>query len=166
MRIISGKFKGKQLKEVGDGTRPTRDFVRENVFNILGSRVIGAEVLDCFAGTGAYGIEAISRGAKNATFFDINPRACDIIRANLKNINEKQEVKCKNFITAKIEKKFDIIFIDPPYDSGLYEKTIQKIEKQSLLKDGGIIVIETPRDFNIENSSRTVFYGSSAVHFI
>jgi len=147
MRIISGSCRGRKLVQIkGLQIRPTSDRVREAVFNILGQKIRGARVLDLFAGTGAFGIEALSRGADHVTFID---QSCDTISQNLElcRLKEKAEViSCdilEGFNINRPDKNlFDIIFIDPPYEKGYVEKTLEKKSFSSLVNDNGIIITE------------------------
>ncbi len=157
MRVISGKSRGKKLISLdGDNTRPTLDRVKEALFNIIQFEVKDAVVLDLFAGTGALGIEALSRGAKEAVFCDKVPDAIKVIKQNIINTNnldkatiinkEYQEV-LENL--SKQNKKFDIVFLDPPYKTNLAIESLQKIIMSDLLTEDGTIIIETD-DINKE----------------
>ena len=141
MRIIAGKYKGKKLDSVkGDATRPTLDRVRENLFNILSARVVGARFLDLFAGTGAIGIEALSRGARDVVFCDQSKDAVRVINANLRVVGERQRVICADYkecLRALRGEKFDIIYLDPPYE---FDPDLGRIAE--LLSDDGRIVFE------------------------
>ncbi|MBU1342057.1 MAG: 16S rRNA (guanine(966)-N(2))-methyltransferase RsmD [Proteobacteria bacterium] len=149
MRIISGSCKGRKLcKLKGLQIRPTSDRVREAVFNILGQRVKNATVLDLFAGSGALGIEALSRGASHATFIDL---ACDVILENLNRcrFEEKATVLSYDLIKGIIPKSlkgqiFDLIFIDPPYGKGYIEHILEKESFADLLNENGVIIAEQP----------------------
>ena len=157
MRVISGKSRGKKLVSLdGDNTRPTLDRVKESLFNIIQFEVKDAVVLDLFAGTGALGIETLSRGAKEAVFCDKVPDAIKVIKQNIINTNnldkatiinkEYQEV-LENL--SKQNKKFDIVFLDPPYKTNLAIESLQKIIMSDLLTEDGTIIIETD-DINKE----------------
>jgi len=147
MRVISGRCRGRKLMEIqGRQIRPTSDRVKEAVFNILGQKVKKAMVLDLFAGTGALGIEALSRGASHATFMDID---CDTIRQNLNLCGLEKKATCitYNIIKDNIYNRlngqlFDLIFIDPPYGKGHIEDTLQKESFIDLLDENGIIIAE------------------------
>ena len=149
MRIIAGKFKGKVLKEFELGsTRPTTDMVREALFDKIGFDVDGAVFLDLFAGTGAVGIEALSRNAKFCFFVDAQKDAIKIINKNLELVGARNfELKNLDFETAllgfeKSSTKFDIVFLDPPYASDFAEKAIDAIMSKNLLSQNGLIVWE------------------------
>jgi 16S rRNA (guanine(966)-N(2))-methyltransferase RsmD len=123
MRVIAGRFKGRRLKTpTWEGLRPTSDKLRETLFNILAPRVAGARVLDGFAGTGAVGIEALSRGAAHVTFIEKNRRAAALIEENLKacGVEEGYTIRCADVVAAlnglPAADAFDLILLDPPYD--------------------------------------------------
>jgi 16S rRNA (guanine966-N2)-methyltransferase len=120
VRIVAGAFKGRRLQAPkGRRTRPTADRVREGLFSMLGD-VSGARVLDLYAGSGALGIEALSRGAARVTFVDSDPRAVAAIRRNLEAIGLDQEVRrldALRYLARAEPASFDLVFIDPPYDS-------------------------------------------------
>ena len=122
MRIVSGKYRGKILKEFDFiTTKPTTDRVKESIFNLIQFDVANACVLDLFAGTGALGIEAISRGAKHVIFVDNNSQAIKLINENLKGIEGEYYVDQADYKTFlnKIQIKFDIVLLDPPYKTDL-----------------------------------------------
>jgi 16S rRNA (guanine(966)-N(2))-methyltransferase RsmD len=121
MRVIAGRFKGRRL-EAPDwpGLRPTSDKLRETLFNVLASRVAGARVLDAYAGTGAVGIEALSRGASHVTFIERDPRAVKLIAVNLTRCGvEDRHAIIRAGLADAVQRlggeRFDIIFLDPPY---------------------------------------------------
>jgi 16S rRNA (guanine966-N2)-methyltransferase len=155
MRIISGSCKGRKLVKLsGQQIRPTSDRTREAVFNILGQKVRAARVLDLFAGTGALGIEALSRGADHATFID---QSCDIIRQNIElcRFKEKARVICCDIVKAHLpkdlnENQFDLVFIDPPYDKGYLDHTLKKKSFTDLLAKDCIIIAEQSCKENLE----------------
>jgi 16S rRNA (guanine966-N2)-methyltransferase len=147
MRVISGSCKGRKLVQIhGQQIRPTSDRVKEAVFNILGQKVKQSRVLDLFAGTGALGIEALSRGADHATFIDID---CNTIHKNLEHCGFKENssvISC-NIIKGLIPEnlflqQYDLIFIDPPYNKGYIEQTLEKEVFTDLLTKDGIIIAE------------------------
>lgn len=158
MRIISGNSKGKRLVKLhGLDIRPTSDRIREAVFNILGPKVRTAKVLDLFAGTGALGIEALSRGAIHATFVDLN---CDTLQKNLAlcRLDKKATVIRFDIIDQPFpqsleNQKFDLVFIDPPYGKGYVDQTLHKISLTRMLDKEGIIIAEhsckDPLEFEI-----------------
>lgn len=147
MRIITGRAKGLRLKTpTGLSTRPTSDRVKESLFSILSGLIDFAateSVLDIFAGTGALGLEAMSRGASSATFIDMT--TTDIIRDNVSRAKfEGCRVMRGDFerLLPKLNAMFDLIFSDPPYAKGLAQKSLELVEGLGLLKAGGLIVIE------------------------
>ncbi|MFA6859906.1 MAG: 16S rRNA (guanine(966)-N(2))-methyltransferase RsmD [Clostridia bacterium] len=146
MRIIAGKYKGKTIDAPkGDHARPTADMVRQALFTKLQFFIGGKSVLDLFAGSGAIGIEAISRGATEVVFVDENPLSISCIKKNLEKITEKGLVLETNYAMAikKLAgKKFDLIYIDPPYASNLYLPALRLIFERELLAPNGIVVCE------------------------
>ncbi len=152
MRVVAGKYRGKKLKEFNlDSTRPTLDRVKESIFNLIQFDVAGAVVLDLFSGTGAFGIEAISRGAKKTYLIDSNPKAINIIKENLKGIDGDFIVKnCDAISFLNGDEKFDIILLDPPYKTDLGLRAIEIIISQNKLHDEGVIIFETSADINFD----------------
>ena len=149
MRIISGRFKGKPLKDLKyDHIRPTADKVKQALFTKLQFEIEGARVLDLFCGTGGLGIEAISRGAKEVIFVDKNPKSVALTKENLRAIKSDAKVYNVPFDKAleKVQGKFDLIILDPPYKSGFYEKAISLISQRELLAEEGTIVCEHNKD--------------------
>lgn len=144
MRVISGKYKGKNLEGFCiDGTRPTMDRVKESLFGIIQKYLDKSTCLDLFAGSGALGIEALSNGSNFCYFVDKNPLVIKILEKNLSNIENYKLVK-KDYIEAlkTFDVKFDIIFLDPPYEFNLITSAIKLITENDLLNDNGIIVCE------------------------
>lgn len=149
MRVITGKARGVQLKTPdGMQTRPTTDRVKEALFSIIHFEIPGARVLDLFGGTGQLGIEALSRGAKNAVFVDAGEPACRLIRENLKRTRFEQEgrVVRSDYMEYlnRTKEQFDIIFLDPPYAEVFLENALNRITEIDILQSGGIIVAERP----------------------
>ena len=153
MRIVSGKYRGKKLKEFNlDSTRPTLDRVKESIFNLIQFDVLDAIVLDLFAGTGALGIEAISRGARKTYLVDNNKQAISIIKENLKGIDADIVVEhkdCLEFLNNTKE-KFDIVLLDPPYKSDYGINAINMLIKNNLLSENAIIIFETSEDLDFD----------------
>lgn len=152
MRVIAGSLRGKKLKSPkNDAIRPTADRVKESLFNILGRRVFDCRFLDLFSGSGAIGIEAISRGASFTVFGD---RDTTLSRENIlscKFDNSLYEVIESDVggILSKIKQKkyiFDIIFMDPPYHFEQWESYITKLDRENTLSETGILIVETPID--------------------
>ena len=151
MRVITGAARGRKLKELpGLETRPTTDKVKESVFNIIQFDIEGRRVLDLFAGTGQMGIEALSRGAAHCTFVDLRREAAAVVRENLAHTalaGQGQVVQGDYlaFLTGCRE-KFDLIFLDPPYGTGLLEKALEAIAKIDIVTENGIIICESAAD--------------------
>lgn len=154
MRVVGGKFGGLRLAEFkGDKIRPTSDRVKESLFNILGTKVAGARVLDLFCGSGSLGLESLSRGAAEAVFNDVSAESLAVLDKNLKRV--KQNINCR---VSKLDYAeclsrsgaFDIIFIDPPYASEDGVRALEIIGKSRLLCADGIAVFERDRAFSGE----------------
>lgn len=146
MRIVSGKYRGKKLKDFDlDTTKPTLDRVKEAMFNLIQFDVVGAVVLDLFSGTGALGVEAISRGAEKTILVDSNVKAIKIINENLKTIEGNFKVYHEDYLTflSKCEDKFDIVILDPPYKTDYGVKAIDVLNKRNMLNKNAIILFET-----------------------
>lgn len=151
MRVISGKARGTNLYTLdGDNTRPTLDRVKESLFNIIQKYVPQANVLDLFAGSGALGIEAISRGASKVTFCDKSYDAIKIINKNIEktHFEEYAEVIQGDYLQCirQLRKEYDIIFIDPPYKANIAISAIEQILRNNLLAKDGIIILETDEE--------------------
>ena len=144
MRVITGTARGRRLKTPDNyDIRPTTDNVKESVFNIIQFDIEGRQVLDLFAGTGQLGIECLSRGAAGAVFVDRDRDAVSIVKDNLKTCGMKATVLQEDSISFLNHcGKFDVIFIDPPYDSDLYESALKIINLVDILSEGGIIISE------------------------
>ena len=150
MRIIAGRHKGRRLEAVtAHGIRPTSDRVREAIFNIIAHHISNARVLDLFAGTGALGLEALSRGAAHTTFLDHSPQACDIIQKNIErcNIKKNYDIICHDITRLPFPKNisghaFSLIFMDPPYDTPLLSNTLTSGILNGLLTGDGMIIAE------------------------
>ncbi|MBE7079979.1 MAG: 16S rRNA (guanine(966)-N(2))-methyltransferase RsmD [Clostridiales bacterium] len=160
MRVIGGQFRSRVLAEfAGDNVRPTSDRAREALFNILSLKIYGARVLDLFAGSGALGIESLSRGAKEVVFNDISKDSIAIVKKNLTALKiavngEQAKVMQSDYLSCLdiARGQFDLIFIDPPYRFDYGEKALQKIAQRGLLSENGIAVYErdVPFDGEIE----------------
>ena len=148
MRVITGTARGRSLKTPeGMDIRPTTDNVKESVFNILQFDIEGRRVLDLFAGTGQLGIECLSRGAREAVFIDADRDAVKIVKENLKTCGFSASVLQQDALSFLNNcGKFDLIFVDPPYDAGLYAPVLEKINSVDILSDGGIILCESRRE--------------------
>ena len=180
LRIISGSLRGKKLHTVrGMKVRPTADRLRESIFNILASRVPQAVVLDLFAGTGAFGIEAISRGAKYAVFVDSSREALSVIARNIEACAFSNRAKIikwdieKNLNCIKsFNPAFNLIFIDPPYNQNIINPSLLNLFKSGSLASGAWVVLEhaaaeplqlEPGTFELEDQRK---YGKTLVSFL
>ena len=147
VRIISGKVRGMKLvSPTGEDTRPTLDRVKEAIFSMLLPYIVDSKVLDLFAGSGALGIESISRGARRCFFIDNSKQSIKCITTNIKSAQFEELSEIINLDSLVFLKqctdKFDIIFIDPPYSQNLYKPALELIAKNKLINDDGIIVLE------------------------
>jgi len=144
MRVITGIAGGRKLKSPeGEAVRPTTDQVKQAIFNILQFDLEGRRILDLFGGTGQLGIEALSRGAREAVFTDSSRTSVQLIRENLKRCGLEGKVLQTDALAYLARgEKFDVIFIDPPYDGGLYQAVLERINAVDNLNEGGIIVCE------------------------
>lgn len=152
MRIIGGKHRGRVLAEFkGEAIRPTADRVKESVFNILSREIAGARVLDLFCGSGALGLECISRGAKEAVFNDCSKDSVAVLTANIKKLGEGEvcTVRTLDYLSclSVLQGKFDIVFLDPPYRFDYGVKAAQEIARRKLLSEDGVIVYERDKPF-------------------
>lgn len=149
LRIIGGQWRGRRLQfPVVDGLRPTGDRIRETLFNWLAPEIEGAHCLDLFAGSGALGLEALSRGAASCTFVEQNRAAASSIRQHLVTLNSSLGKVVESSAPAclhALEQRFDIIFLDPPFASGLYQDVVTTLVERTLLKPGGKFYIESGR---------------------
>lgn len=145
MRVITGIARGRKLKEpIGNDIRPTTDQVKESIFNICQFDIEGRRVLDLFGGSGQLGIEAASRGAESVDIIDASPSSIKLIKENVKTCG----LDCSVILSDALGflrrcGKYDLIFLDPPYDSDLCEKALFLIKEFDILTEGGIIVCET-----------------------
>ena len=148
MRVITGSARGRKLKTPdNEEIRPTTDNVKEALFNIIQFDIEGRRVLDLFAGTGQLGIEALSRGAASAVFVDRDRAAVRLVRENLRACGLEGTVRQEDALSAlRREERFDLIFVDPPYDDGLYEPVLETIKSVDKLTEGGIIICEARRE--------------------
>lgn len=174
MRIVAGRYRGRKLTPPSDDSvRPTTDRIKETVFNILQWNVEGARVLDLFAGSGALGIECLSRGAAEVVFADKSPASVALIRQNLKGIEGSYRVLTADFtgVLRSGEDKFDLIFIDPPYKSGLGELAVDAAFDLGRVAEGGTVVYEHSSELPFKCARedvkvRTKVMGSVTVEFI
>ena len=180
LRIIGGKFKGKKLLPLhGSTTRPTAGMVREALFNICADQLKNARVLDLFAGTGAFGLEAISRGAAAAVFIDSDKRAVELIRKNIAacratdvaTVFKWDAVSNLNCI-KHFGQRFDLVFMDPPYRKNVLAAILKNLMKADILSPGALLILEhaidrptadIPPPFQIVDERK---YGKTLVTFI
>ena len=157
MRIVGGKYRHRLIVYPDDAThtRPTKDRVREAIFSAVGD-ITNYNVLDLYAGSGAMGIEALSRGASHCVFVDNSAIAIKTIKENVANLkipNEEYEIiKNRDLIALDLLKqKFDLIILDPPYEEGQYEMIVDLLKQKDLLSENAIIVMEANRPIILEN---------------
>jgi len=157
MRVIAGTARSLPLKTVDSlDTRPTTDRIKETLFNIIQHDLCDCSFLDLFAGSGGIGIEALSRGAREAVFVENNRKACDCVKDNLKftKLADKAQVYFTDALSAlyKMEgrKAFDIIFLDPPYEKGLEEEVFAYLQHSSLADENTTMILETPIHADID----------------
>ena len=150
MRIISGKSRGTKLNTLeGKNTRPTLDRVKESLFNIIQADIQGRTFLDIFAGSGAIGLEAASRGASKVVLCDNSKKACEVIKTNIEKTHTKEITKLLNMNFDEATKvikneKFNLIYIDPPYENiNIVKEAIELILKYDIIDDDHIVIIET-----------------------
>jgi 16S rRNA (guanine966-N2)-methyltransferase len=182
MRITGGTVRGQRLAKVRwPDIRPTADMVRSSIFNILGQNLSDLVVLDLFAGSGSLGIESLSRGAKRSVFVDNSRRALAIVNKNIDMCGFRE-----NSIVIKADlpkgltqvknygfEQFDLVFMDPPYESGYVEPTMIKLIEENLLNQGGVLVVERstrstdalPSSIQDLRLRQTRTYGSTVIGF-
>ena len=173
LRIISGKFGGRSIQAPsGRLTHPMSSRVRGSLFNIINEQLVGAEVLDVFAGTGSLGLESLSRGAKKATFIERDRLASKILIENIKSLNVVAsttvvQIGARTWIDKNLDKSYDIIFADPPYND-LQLSTVSSLA--SLLKPNGLMVLSYPGRGELPTVQGVVVvdnrsYGTAALTF-
>ena len=184
MRIISGNFKGKKILQPKDKlTRPLKDLTKESIFNIINhSNLINinlknSNILDLFSGVGSFGLECLSRGALTVTFFENYINAIKILKLNISSLNSKKKVKIieKNIFDEgslySLNKKFEIIFIDPPFKEKKLNFLLKKIYKLKILEKNGVLIIHRhkkeedkfPKEYKIIKEK---IYGISKLFFL
>ena len=178
--MIGGVYRSRRLRAVeGMNVRPTSDRLRETLFNVLGAGVRGGRFLDLCAGSGAVGIEALSRGARRAVFVEQSRRACAVIEANLRALDIAAQaglVVCRDARAALEQlaaghEAFELIFFDPPYASGLYSAVLSDLGGGALLSDDAVVVVEHRARLPLEdgygrlNRFRELKQGESALAF-
>lgn len=162
MRIIGGKAKGTKLYTLeGENTRPTLDRVRESLFNILQFELQDCVFLDLFSGSGACGIEAVSRGAKKAILCDNSKQAIEIIKKNIEKTHTKEQIELyqttfEELLKTKIKEKLDIIYIDPPYQTDFAKQAVKIILDNNLNKEDSIMIIETDQEKRVKEQLKEI----------
>lgn len=153
-RVIGGQWKGRKLNFIEvEGLRPSLDRIRETLFNWLQADIHGANILDLFAGSGALGIEALSRGAEWAYFVELNSKAAGQLANNLSLINAEKASLLTGDALKFIETnqhQFDIIFLDPPFHKGIAQKVIKQLDQAQWLKPNTLIYLETEQGLELE----------------
>lgn len=144
MRVIAGKYKGRVLVAPKQGARPTLDRMKETLFNILNFKLPQATVLDLFAGSGQLAIESLSRGASRAILCDNNRDAVASIKSNLNKVGIPADLHFCDYkmCLERIDCKLDVVFVDPPYHSGVYVDVLTRLSELNLLSDDGVVVCE------------------------
>jgi 16S rRNA (guanine966-N2)-methyltransferase len=166
MRVIAGKFRSRQLKSLkGMALRPTSDRLRETLFNVIADRVAGSYFVDLFAGTGAVGIEALSRGARKVVFIEKHGPAAALIKKNLETlqVTEGAQVLAVDAVHAlevlaktnsAVNSNPDIVFLDPPYgNAGDYDRVLTCLGCEALLHEGSLVIAEHRRNFELPESA-------------
>ncbi len=176
VRIIAGTKRGLILKtKKGETTRPTLDRIRENLFNIIRDRLPEAAVLDLFAGSGAIGLEALSRGAKEAVMIEKDSAAFAILKENIRKTDFQESGRairgdCFRYL-QNCSRDFDLIYGDPPYGLKAYRQILEAIAAAEALRVGGLLILESPKDEELPMEtlayicSRKAVYGNTAIHF-
>jgi len=180
MKIIAGEYKGRHIDMPrGADIRPTSDKVREALFNIMMDKVAGSCVLDLFAGSGAFGIEALSRGAGHAVFVDLQKKCADCVRANLRGLaisKEKYDIYCNDAFKAlkklsDTKIRFNIVFLDPPYHEGLLKKSLIYLCNHDILYPSSLVICEhfkkdeMPDEIDCLVRCREARYGDTVLSF-
>ena len=173
MRIIAGKFKSRRLKTLkGDQTRPSSDRLKEAMFNQLGPYFEKGTFLDIFGGSGAVGLEALSRGMDKVTFIEKNPKAAKIIKENSKLLDVLEHITLQvgdvKRLLKTINEKYDIIFMDPPYEYQDIDTIVEMASNH--LKENGWLIVETYKDVELQVSKDLIqkdvrYYGISKLHY-
>ena len=179
MKITGGKFRGMEIATPrGQRTRPSGGRLKKSLFDILAPRLPGAQVLDLFAGAGALGLEALSRGAAHVTFVERNRTAAETIRKNLEKLGLGEEVELLRReaqaavgLLASEGRSFDIILLDPPYRADLHVRLLQRIDAASVSSSGGLVILEHHHKTELAdaygrlNKVREVRVGESCLSF-
>ena len=180
LRIIAGELKGRKLRSVrGTKTRPTADRIREAIFNILAFQIQGSTVLDLFAGTGAFGIEALSRGAESVVFVDVENDSISVMQENIESLSLESLTKIIRWNPTRnlnclgpLRSAFNLIFMDPPYNKNIIEPTLLNLHSSQSMEKGARIIVEhsylepiLKRQLPLEISAQRR-YGKTLVSFL
>jgi 16S rRNA (guanine966-N2)-methyltransferase len=180
LRIIAGELKGRKLRSVrGTKTRPTAERIREAIFNILAFQIQESTVLDLFAGTGAFGIEALSRGAESVVFVDVDNDSISVLQENIRSFSLESPTKILRWDLTRnlnclgsLRSAFNLIFMDPPYNKNMIEPTLYNLHSSQSMENGARIVVEhsylepvlkSQLPFEISDQRR---YGKTLVSFL
>ena len=180
MRIVAGQWRGRHLAvPKGRGVRPTLERVREAMFDVLQGDIPGARVLDLFAGSGALGFEALSRGAARVRWCEVDPRSIEAIRENAGRLGVVLKPKTIQAVPAldairrltRDGETFDVVFLDPPYESGAYDETMLALSLSSCVAPGGVVAVEHAKKIDLSPSYGHLFldrvrqYGDTYVSY-
>jgi len=178
MRVIAGVAKGRRLRvPTRKGVRPTSEYLREALFDILGSSVHGVRFLDLYAGSGAVGIEALSRGAAAVVFIEQDPACLQVLRANVELTGLQQYRVVAGDVLRGLPRlfrqgeRFDIIFLDPPYGTGLAKRTLDALASGEMLRPRGVVIVEhfakepLPQHFGRLRRVREKAHGQTVLSF-
>jgi 16S rRNA (guanine966-N2)-methyltransferase len=178
LRIISGRFRGRRIRTIeGKGTRPMTDRVRENLFNIISTEISGSRFLDLFAGSGAVGIEALSRSASDVVFVESDARWSSLIDVNIQSLHLEtvsENIQMDAYRAIKMfaddSRKFDIIFVGAPYDEDHHNRILSLIVKSNVIEADGLIILQYRSGDNLDLpaglNADTRNYGITTLAFI
>lgn len=172
MRIVSGKYRHRLISYPNTNlTRPTMDRVREALMSAIGTNIYNKDVLDLFAGSGALGLESLSRGAKSCYFIDNNIDAINVINENIKKLNVNEETHViyssyKDFLLKHVDLKFSLVFLDPPYkNKDVYDEIISFMKENNMLSENVIMVLESDEELGTKEDFKTYrHYRYGTVH--
>jgi len=174
LRVTAGKYKGRRLvRPAGAAARPTGDKVKEALFGAIQFKIEGIRVLDAFAGSGALGIEALSRGAGHVDFVEKDKRCIEALRQNIESVGAQNCRLHKGDVFALIDKLgvYELLLADPPYDSNYYGRLLCLAKERRILKQGSIVVMETHRKFAFTpplgyNLTKRADYGDTSLWYL
>lgn len=176
MRIIAGSLKGRIIKTVkGLTVRPMLNQIRESLFSILGSRLREATIIDCFAGSGGIGLEAVSRGASKVIFFEQNRQVAKVLRSNIEKCGVLSEatliIGTLPSALRVVKGDVDIVFLDPPFGNAVGQKTLKAVSTSNWLKKGALVIFRGPKEEELSDTYHPLhrydqrIYGRSTLHF-